>query len=248
MRQSERLAGLIVRLRRERRLQVVLALLLAGLVLFCGFWLGQAAVYSGYGIDPARHRAQAVALEQARQQLEVLRRELDMAEVRRDVDREALEMVRRELARQNERIASLEEGVRFYRGLMAPGELSEGFSLRGLELVPRETAGRYAYRIVAQQEASEHHLLQGELYAEVRGSQGGEAKVLPLAELSPDLASRVVPLRFRYFQSIEGELQLPEGFQPEAVSVVATIKSPQAAEVSESYPWKLQRYFTRGLR
>lgn len=235
-------------MRSDRRWQVMGATLLAMLAMLAGFWLGRAAIYSGYGIDPAHYRAQAVEVEQLQQRLEIVQRELDMAEIRRDVDDESLQLVRQELAKQNERIASLEEGIRFYRGLMAPGELSEGFSLRGLELVPRDSEGRFAYRIVAQQEASEHNLLRGELYAEVSGTQAGESRVLPLDELTAEPSSRVVPLRFRYFQVIEGELQLPEGFQPESVNVVATIKSPQLAEISEQYPWKPRRYFTRGLR
>ena len=227
---------------------VVTGFLAASLLLGLGFWLGSAAVYSGYGIDPGHYRAQAAELLQANARLEALQRELDMAQVRHDVDRESLELVRRELAQQNERIASLEEGVRFYRGLMAPGELSEGFSLRGVELVARGAPGRFGFRIVVQQEASEHALLRGELYAEVIGRQDGETRVLPLAELSDELDSGVIPLRFRYFQAVEGNLQLPEGFLPDAISVVAAIQSPQLAEASEKYPWTVQDYFTRGLK
>lgn len=228
---------------------VVLALgLSAALVIGVGFWLGRAAAYSGLGVDPARYRAQAAQLETAQARAEGLEQELDLVSTRHQVDRDALELVRRELARQKEQIAGLEEGIRFYRSLMAPGEIAEGFSLRQVELVAREQPGRYGFRIVAQQEASEHSLLEGELYAEVTGLEDGEPVTLGLARLSGDLASNIVPLRFRYFQSIEGNLQLPVGFQPDSISVVATIKSPRMAEASEKFPWKVQKHFTRGVR
>ena len=232
----------------RQRWMVLLLALSAALLLLTGIWLGQKAVYSGFGIEPARYRAQAVELEAARSELEALRRKLDIVETRHDVDRESLELVRRELTQYKEQIASLEEGVRFYRGLMSPGELDRGFSLRPIELVARESAGRYGYRIVARQEASEHPLLEGELRAEVVGLQDGEVRILPLAELSSEMDAGPAKLRFRYFQTLEGELQLPEGFEPSTVNIVAVIRSPRPAEVSESYPWQLQQYFTQGLR
>ncbi len=224
---------------------VVLALTLAAaLVLGAGFVLGRQAAFSGVGIDPLRYRAQGEALQAAQAEQAELSRQLGVLVARHEVDRTALELVRQELAGQREQIAGLEEGIRFYRSLMAPGEIAQGFSLRKIELVAREEPGRYGFRIVAQQEARKHTPLQGELYAEVSGQQAGEPRSYPLAELSADLESTILPLRFRYFQSIEGVLVLPEGFEPQAVSVVATLSSPNKAEAREQYPWQVQEKFT----
>jgi hypothetical protein len=224
---------------------VILALALAAaLVLSAGFVLGRQAAFSGVGIDPQRYRTQAKTLEDARAEQAELNHQLGVLTARHDVDRAALELVRQELAGQREQIAGLEEGIRFYRSLMAPGEIAQGFSLRKIELVAREEPGRYGFRIVAQQEARKHTPLQGELYAEVSGQQAGEPRSYPLAELSADLESTVLPLRFRYFQSIEGDLLLPEGFEPQAVSVVATLSAPDKAEAREQYPWQVQEKFT----
>lgn len=243
---SDRYHTVLRRYHLRHRQVVVLALALAAaLVLGAGFLLGQQAAFSGTGIDPVRYREQAAALQAARAEQAELSRQLGVMAARHDVDRAALELVRRELAAQNEQIAGLEEGIRFYRSLMAPGEIAQGFSLREFELVAREDPGRYGFRIVAQQEARKHTTLQGELYAEVRGQQAGEPRSYPLAELSADLESTILPLRFRYFQSIEGELVLPEGFEPQAVSVVATLSAPNRAEARQQYPWQVQEKFTR---
>jgi hypothetical protein len=224
---------------------VILALAVAAaLVLSAGFVLGRQAAFSGVGIDPQRYRAQGKALEDARAEQAELNHQLGVLTARHDVDRAALELVRQELAGQREQIAGLEEGIRFYRSLMAPGEIAQGFSLRKIELVAREEPGRYGFRIVAQQEARKHTPLQGELYAEVSGQQAGEPRSYPLAELSADLESTILPLRFRYFQSIEGDLLLPEGFEPQTVSVVATLSAPDKAEAREQYPWQVQEKFT----
>jgi hypothetical protein len=160
------------------------------------------------------------------------------------VDRRSLELVRKDIAAQKEQIAALEEGLRFYRSLMAPGEIAQGLSLREIEIIARAEPRRYAFRVVAQQEALNHQLLKGELRAEIYGT-GREGKVTySLADLSDDLDGESVPLRFRYFQAVEGEISLPDDFQPDGISVFASSRTPRKAEVTESYPWLVKERFT----
>jgi len=229
---------------RRLRLLVLVGALLAILFLSLGFWLGQRAAYSGMGIDPESYRQLQEQLPAAREEALMLTQELEVQGTRYEVDKRALELVRGDIAAQKEQISSLEEGLRFYRSLMAPGEIAHGLSLREIELVSRSEAGLYAFRIVAQQEARKHEMLRGELYAEVYGKRDGERINYPLAELSDDLQDNIVPLRFRYFQAIEGELTLPEGFTPEGVNVVASAKSPRKVEFTEQYSWQVQERFT----
>ena len=194
---------------RRKQLLILVPAVVAALVLGLGFYLGQRAAYNGVGMDPESYRVMQLELSVAREQLQTLEGDLDVQGTRHEVDRRALEMVRRELAGQKERIADLEEELRFYQSLMAPGEIAQGLSLRAIELVARQEPGRYAYRIVVQQEARKHELLKGTLYVEVVGLLGEEQVIYPLSELSADLEEAEVALRFRYFQSIEGELVLP---------------------------------------
>ena len=229
---------------RRLRLLVLVCALLTMLALGVGFWLGQRAAYMGMGIDPESDRQLQEQLPVVREETLALTQELEVQRTRNEVDRRSLEMVRGDIAAQKEQISGLEEGLRFYRSLMAPGEIAHGLSLREIELVSRGEAGRYAFRIVAQQEARKHDTLKGELYAEVYGKQDGEHVTIPLAALSDDLEGDEVPLRFRYFQAIEGELTLPEGFTPEGVNVVASAKSPRKVEVREQYSWQVQERFT----
>ncbi|HEY7776835.1 MAG TPA: DUF6776 family protein [Kineobactrum sp.] len=229
---------------RHREILVLVLALLASLVLAAGFMLGREAAFSGVGVDPQRYRQQGAELAHALKRVVELERELGVFEARHDVDRAALELVRQELALQKDHAAGLEEGIRFYRGLMAPGEIAQGLSLRPIELVRLEEPNRFGFRIVAQQEARKHRPLEGELYAEVQGELNGERRSFPLGELSNDLEGTILPLRFRYFQSIEGQLTLPDGFEPQWVSVVASMSSPRKAEAKEQYPWIVQEKFT----
>ena len=241
---SPRHRPLTVRYRQRRKSVFILILALTvALVLALGFYLGQRATYSDEGIDADAYRAMQLELPIAHRQLKLLAVELDVQLTGREVDRRALELLRSELAAQKERIAELGEGLRFYQSLMAPGQVTNGLSLRDIELVARDEPGRYAYRIVVQQEARKHQLLKGELQAEVFGTLGEEQVSYPFAELSSAFGGEVLPLRFRYFQAIEGELTLPEGFEPQGVSLVASATKPHKSEVRERYPWQLQERF-----
>lgn len=230
--------------RRRRRVLVVGATVVAGLLLATGFWLGREAVYRSMEVDPLRYREMQRQLPEVQARAEQLAGDLDVERTLREVDRRSLEMVRGDLAAQKEQIAALEEGLRFYRSLMAPGEIAQGLSLREIELIARTEPGRYAYRIVAQQEALEHQLLEGELRVEVFGTQYDQTVAYPLSELSAEVDGDAMPLRFRYFQAVEGELTLPDGFQPEGVNVVASSRTPDKAEVAERYPWQVRERFT----
>jgi hypothetical protein len=223
---------------------VLLALSAVILALGGGFLLGQRVALQNTVVDLTAYRSMEAELPRARQQVAELRSELDVVQTRHAVDREALELVRREIALQKEQIASLEEGINFYRSFMAPGEIAQGLSLRFPELVARDAPATYAFRIVVQQEARKHNLLKGGLSAEIIGLREGQEVSYPLEQLSEDIENGEIALRFRYFQAIEGELTLPEGFEPVAISVVATSSSPRKSEVSERFTWQLQEKFT----
>ena len=229
------------RLWRQRLLLAVLILL--GFVV-AAFYIGERAAYSGMGLNPELYRAMKTQLPELQAQLVAAEARLEVQSTQNQMGQQALEMVRRDLADQKEQIASLEEGLQFYRSLMAPGEIAQGLSLRPLELVALDSPGYYSYRIVAQQEARKHSQLKGELSAEVIGVLAGQQVSYSLAELSSDIEGSEIALRFRYFQSIDGELSLPEGFEPRSVSLVATATAPRKMEVREQYPWQVKEKFT----
>lgn len=221
---------------RHREIVILVCTLAALVLLGVGYVLGsqQRAQAPGSASSGALPQGQARELEA----------ELTMLRTRYEVDRAALEMVRSEIASQKLQIAELEEGIQFYRSLMAPGEIDRGLSLGAIELVPANGDRRFAFRLVAQQEARKHSTLEGELYAEVLGTQDGERRSYPLSQLSEDVDSSVIRLRFKYFQSIEGELELPEGFEPSAVTVIASATKPNEMEASAQYAWQPQERFT----
>jgi hypothetical protein len=172
--------------------------------------------------------------------LDVALGEVEMQRTRNEVDSRALEMMRKEMTAEKERTAELEEGLSFYRSMVVSDDPEKGIYLRKPELVAGSAPNRFAYRIFVHQKEREFEMVEGELWVHVRGKQGNDEVSYSLAELSPNLDEGPIALHFRYFQSIEGEMVLPEGFEPAALILEARASKPRTVKVREVYPWLLQ--------
>lgn len=210
------------------------------------FLLGRGSARAELDANPESAQRLDRELTNLREQLRTARGELEMLRTRHEVDRQALELVRQEMAAQEEHAAQLEESLRFYRSLMAPGETGTGVSVRAAELVALGREGHYAYRILVQQKARKHELVSGSLAITLFGQRedNGEPWRMSLAELSTTEVEPTLPLRFRYFQSIEGELELAAPLRPSGIEVVATLDRPDQAQISREFPWLVQERFT----
>jgi hypothetical protein len=147
------------------------------------------------------------------------------------------------MAAEKQRTAELEEGLSFYRSMLVSDEPEKGLDLHEPELIPGDKRGLFAYRIFVQQKDREFEMVEGALTVEVFGIREGEPVSYPLAELSEDFGVDAATLHFRYFQSIEGNLALPEGFLPKGITLAARTSKPRETEISEEYPWELQERF-----
>ncbi len=224
------------------KLALAMALLLA-LTLLAGIYLGRHAAYQDMAVVPQAAGRMQVELSAAREALKVAQGDLQMLRTRHEVDNRAMELLRSEMAAEKERTADLEEGLRFYRSMVVSEDMASGISLRKPELVPTKSPGRLAYRIFVQQKEREYEMVEGTLSVDVFGLRGQAEVSYPLAELSEDFDREAAALHFRYFQAIEGELALPEGFEPKGMTAVARVNKPRETEVREQFPWELQERF-----
>jgi hypothetical protein len=218
--------------------------LLAVVLLLAGFFVGG---YRGLSLSrsvSAENEHLRAQLQLAHKQLGELQQLRANLETREEIEGGALAIVRQTLAEQQAVIAELEQGIRFYKSLMAPGELEEGLGVRGIDLMPGTEVGRYQFRILVQQSARKHELLQGTLRVELLGTRNGEQASLELSGLSEQVPSPDIRLRFKYFQAIEGEMELPGGFVPRKIIAYAKSSKPRKVEVRKELPWSVQEKLT----
>ncbi len=204
----------------------------------------------GYGVWHALQE-QAIAeadLAQARQELEStraaeeeLRQQLANLKLGAQVDRQASEDVRQEVIELKNQLAALQEENSFYRNLMAPSENQEGLNFGVVELSDTDLPREYRYKVVMQQLATNHQLLNGSLTFNIVGRRDGVEEVLPLNAVSEDVDQDSIKLRFKYFQTVQGVLTLPAGFEPERIELVARSTGSNSTTVEKRFGWLVQQ-------
>jgi hypothetical protein len=223
--------------------KLILALVLSCATLLVGFYLGRHTANKEVQVSPEAFRVAQSQLSDMRDALDVTLGELQVQRTRHEVDSRALELVRSEMAAEKVRTAELEEGLSFYRSMVVSDDPAKGLNLHQPELVPGDSKERFSYRIFVQQREREYEMVEGALSVVVFGIKGEEEVSYPLAELSEGYVEDAAALHFRYFQAIEGELVLPEGFVPTGVILVARTSKPRETEIREQFPWELQERF-----
>jgi hypothetical protein len=111
----------------------------------------------------------------------------------------------------------------FYQQVMAPELDEQGFLIEGFNLEPALSDNSFRFELVLMQQNKTKNTLKGNLEVTLIGSEKGEAKQYLIDGLLSDQEQKSLTFSFKYFQVIEGEIRLPEDFQPEQVSVHATI-------------------------
>ena len=157
-----------------------------------------------------------------------------------EVDRRANEEVRQQVITLKEQIAGLEEENSFYKGLMAPSENRKGLTIGSVELVNSERPRVYKYKVILQQLATKHQLLTGKLTFRVFGRESDLDSAYNISDLSEQYNKEAIKLRFKYFQTIAGELTIPETFEPEGIELVAQSTGKNAVTVTKRFGWLVQ--------
>lgn len=180
--------------------------------------------------------------ELADSQSKVKELEQQLANIRlgAEVDRQSNEEVRQEVIALKEQLAQLEEDNSFYRNLMAPTQNRSGLTFGSVEIGDTDIARSYRYKVVMQQLATNHQLLNGTLKFTIFGKLNGFDTSYELHELSSEVTEPNVRLRFKYFQNVEGRMQLPEGFEPERIELIAKSTGRDAVTVEKRFGWLVE--------
>jgi len=177
------------------------------------------------GMSPEAAAKLRTERDQMVKNLASLRQQLTQAQMNAEVDRKASEDLRQRLLERREQIAQLEREVSVYRMMSARTSRNPmGISFGTFSVKPVDNSDLYHMKLVVQKLAEGDDEFEGLLESTLVGKQGGTEQKLPLVQLvvTPEggqpLADKI-PVDFKYFQNIEADLRLPEGFEPERMDV-----------------------------
>jgi hypothetical protein len=238
---SKQYRSVVVQHRPGRRALLLVALS-ALLIASCGlcYWLGGVLVETKY---------QGLAGENATLSQQLISTSGNLAEVSQqlanistgaEIDRQAVNEVRTVISEHKQTINALNEEINFYKGLMAPTERERGLGIRSWELYPGSAPGRFQFKLILQQLALKHSMLKGDVVVDIVGKRAGVEQTLSLASLSEQIKGKAIKLRFKYFQYVDGELQLPGDFVAERIDIRATATTPKKVQVEKRVSWLVQ--------
>jgi hypothetical protein len=170
----------------------------------------------------------------------VLRGRLLSLEQTGSVDQQALDNVRQTIVALREKISQLEEDVLFYKQIMSPENAESGLVIGQLDLVATDTPGTIRYKMELKQQGNNENLITGHANINVLGMRDYEEVSIPLHELSQSHPEKNIRLQFRYFQNIEGQLVLPDDFEPVKVQILAVAEGKNKKNVQKSFGWLVE--------
>jgi hypothetical protein len=176
-------------------------------------------------------------LGESRRLIDRMRQQIADLEVGGEIDDKANDEVRQTIESLQNQIAELDEEVRFYKGVMLPNVATKGLRIERLD-VSSNAPGRVKYSLLLTQIVDKHDYVQGGVEISLHGSEGDHDKSFMLSELDTE-QEEAIRFRFRYFQNINGELMLPEGFQPREVMIVAQSSGSKAQRLEKKFDWPL---------
>ena len=223
---------LVVKHHRPHRTWLAAVIGVAAVLL--GLW--GAFVYGEYraGFDRQAAIALKDALDDAVERADALNDQITALERQREVDQGARQQIQSTLQELQRKQADLQEEVAFYKGIVSPGEGEQGLRVQSLRLDNGGAPRLYHYRLVLTQVRTRELKISGSVSMKVYGTQDGKAVTLDAREIAPN-GKGPTGFAFQYFQSLEGDVLLPAGFDPGRVEVTAQESGHEA--VMQNFDW-----------
>jgi hypothetical protein len=176
------------------------------------------------------------------QQQQILTQELTQLRTNADVDRQTIEEMRQLVMTQKAQMASYDRDLRVYKELLTSGAKLNplGVSFGVFTVFPTAEKNHFSYKLVVQKLSTKDADFSGTLEFKLVGEQSGKPKHFFLHEISDQVVPASIPLNFKYFQALEGNILLPEDFTPKTVElIVYTGDQKNSATVETQLAWPI---------
>jgi len=134
----------------------------------------------------------------------------------------------------------LEAELQFYRRIMAPEMAKDGLKVDGFQISSSDNPNQYHFRLTLIQAGKQSQYLKGDIRIQVNGLLNGKKTAYDVRELGI-FKPKHFDFQFKYFQNIQGVLQLPSGFTAKNIRISGKTKGRgKRQEIDESINWKPQ--------
>ena len=127
---------------------------------------------------------------------------------------------------------ALEEELKFYRKIMAPEREQEGLAIDALQISKTDQVDEFHFRVTLIQAGKQSQFLKGDIILRLSGLLNGKNTEYDFRELGPFKAKHF-QFQFKYFQNIQGFINLPSGFEAKKLTVAAQTKGRRKNQKAE---------------
>lgn len=150
------------------------------------------------------------------------------------ISREANRDLERTLAERDEEIAGLRADIAFYERFVGATGQRRGLSVHDLEM-RLQSGDVWQFTATLTQNLNRGAVNTGRLTLSIEGTRNDRLEKLAWSGLRKLNNAPGQEYSFKYFQQVEGEVMLPEGFKPLRVTVRLVPAGGSAVE--QSFPW-----------
>jgi hypothetical protein len=187
----------------------------------------------------SEHQALSEQVLRLAQSLDIKTTELEMMRLNTAVDAAALENARQEMIVLQKQIFENEEQLGLYRELLSDGSQPSGLSVAKFSLT-QISEEQLAYRWVARQKTAKMQVTNVIAEITVMGNKGDRVLTLPLSDLDSNIVEMPIRLKFKYFSINQGVLTLPEGFNPDKVRIVLRYSWSKKVSDDRTFDWVVE--------
>jgi len=189
---------------------------------------------AGVTIERREMLTKVARLEKQNSELGAKVAELEMA---RRLDREAYGQVERSIGELQSQLSRQSEDLAFYRSIVSPEDGIQGLRIQRFDIQPGSAAREFVLKLTLIQAMRHESLASGLAQVVLHGMQGDRPARYSVGELLGRPKAQL-PFSFRYFQTVEQMVTLPEGF--EAFEAEVQLRSSKLrSPVQQSFPWKV---------
>jgi cell division protein FtsB len=163
-----------------------------------------------------------------------------MLETKAEIERVAYKDVETSLVELKAKIQEQQDAIAFYRGIVSPVDGNAGLRVQDLKLSRQDQERVWGIRLVLIQAMKHDKKVSGNVDILIAGTENGEAKTYRYADLTPDDTDATWAFSFRYFQDFDREIVLPDGFEPEELTISVESRTRSIASIEESFDWASQ--------
>jgi len=191
------------------------------------------------GYDRDRSTQEIVALKTALEEQQAEMRDLEAASVRHRRQAEIEQQASRELQQQliavEDEKAALQSEMEMLRSLVSNDNGS--LYIKNLKVQPAAGSNRFKCEFTIVQVMEKVGTTKGKLVMKVSGRLNGKKARLDRTEFSDD-DDKAVKLEFSNYQDVRGDMQFPEGFEPQSILIEFLPRNKELKKLSKTFAWE----------